>query len=75
MTKEMHWLGATDAAAEGVWVWLDGTAWAFTDWRGGQPDNWSTENCLMKNGHGIQWNDGKCKWTNVVKNHICKFTL
>ena len=74
LTTEMHWIGATDIAAEGDWVWADGTAWAFTDWKAGQPDNRNIENCLMKNFRGVQWNDGPCI-TTMFKNFVCKFAL
>ena len=75
MTTEMHWLGATDIAFEGDWVWQDGTARVFTDWKAGQPDNNNNnENCLMKNFQGAQWNDGPCIQKNI-KNVVCKLTL
>ena len=74
----MHWLGAADAAAEGDWVWADGTAWTFTDWKAGQPDNANIENCLMKNWRGVQWNDVSCTTGRsgiTVNNFVCKFNL
>lgn len=33
------WIGATDAAREGDWEWVDGSRWTFGNWAKGQPDN------------------------------------
>ena len=33
------WLGATDEAQEGTWVWVTGEPWTYTNWQDGQPDN------------------------------------
>ncbi len=33
-------LGASDDAEEGTWVWVDGTPWEFTWWMDGQPNNY-----------------------------------
>ena len=74
MTKQMHWLGATNLADVAVWVWSDGTAWDFTDWKANQPDNKDREKCLMRNWSGIQWNNGKCDAL-MFKYHVCKFAL
>ena len=64
LTTERHWLGGIDVANEGDWVWSDGTAWTFTDWKAGEPTNsgalGNNEDCLEKNYAGIQWNDEGC---------------
>jgi len=33
------WIGASDAAKEGTWVWFDGTPFTYEHWDSGQPDN------------------------------------
>ncbi|KAI4879715.1 hypothetical protein NFI96_013869, partial [Prochilodus magdalenae] len=44
------WLGGTDAAREGVWVYKDGSAFNYINWSSGQPDNYGNmEDCLMMN--------------------------
>ena len=68
LTSERHWLGGTDVALEGNWVWSDGTAWTFTDWTSGEPNNGAVENCLMKKG--TQWNDDQC---GKEFKFVCKF--
>ncbi|XP_072307368.1 galactose-specific lectin nattectin-like [Eucyclogobius newberryi] len=33
------WLGGTDTVVEGKWQWSDGTAWDYTRWGPGEPNN------------------------------------
>jgi len=41
-------LGGTDAGREGVWTWLSGEPWGYTNWVKGQPDDWQgAEDSLM----------------------------
>eukprot|EP00964_Phaeocystis_antarctica_P034107 scaffold19389_cov66-Phaeocystis_antarctica.AAC.1 len=56
------WIGGTDAASEGTWVWSpSNTPLSYTNWPTGQPDNWlGGEDCLMTRSAGGQWNDGHC---------------
>merc|ERR1711962_27673 len=48
-TVEMQFLyiGATDQKTEGVWHWVDGTPWDYTNWAPNQPDNSMNEGCGM----------------------------
>lgn len=59
-TERSHfWLGATDAVAEGTWVWVDGTVWSYSDWWGGEPNNVGNEDYLaydLRSGSWA-WND------------------
>ncbi|XP_011614584.1 collectin-12 isoform X1 [Takifugu rubripes] len=62
--KGYFWLGLTDKEAENVWKWVDGSMPAYTNWKPGQPDNWTHgheegEDCagLIHNAH---WNDFYC---------------
>ena len=36
---ERGWIGFTDAAEEGNWIWTDGSPTTYTNWDLGQPDN------------------------------------
>ncbi|MCA9604112.1 MAG: C-type lectin domain-containing protein [Myxococcales bacterium] len=59
------WLGLTDAALEGTFVWLDGSPLAFTHWAGGEPNGGTGENCVwlssdMADTAYGQWVDASC---------------
>ena len=32
LTTAITWLGGTDEAAEGVWQWVTGEEWSYTNW-------------------------------------------
>jgi hypothetical protein len=60
------WLGSSDLAVEGTWVWVDGTAVSYTAWRSGEPNNGfysgvqhAVENCGELEYDG-QWDDQSC---------------
>lgn len=53
--RSHFWLGATDSAVEGTWVWVDGTPWSFTDWASGEPNNSGDEDFLAFDLRGSVW--------------------
>ncbi|KAI4879714.1 hypothetical protein NFI96_013867 [Prochilodus magdalenae] len=55
------WLGATDVAQVGVWVWTDGSAFDYINWNSGEPNGGTNENCLMMNYIQVNWNDFPCE--------------
>jgi len=74
-----YWIGASDRAKEGTWMWSDGTAWKYTNWDFQNPSNsGGGEDCLEiwgferdkpnNNGRGT-WNDNAC---NKDHEFICK---
>ncbi|XP_045897873.1 ladderlectin-like [Micropterus dolomieu] len=59
----LAWLGATDAAQEGVWFWSDGTPFAFSYWCRGEPNNAGYQHCLQMNYGGDKcWDDLRCNY-------------
>ena len=43
------WLGGSDRETEGTWKWTDGSAWNYTDWLKGEPNDYhrvADEDCL-----------------------------
>jgi hypothetical protein len=63
------WIGGTDAASEGTWVWSpSSTPLSYTNWEFGQPDDFLFgEDCLQL--HGSKWNDALCK---KEKKYVCQ---
>jgi hypothetical protein len=57
------WIGLTDAAVEGTFVWVDGTPFSYSNWLSPNPDNTGPAggpaNCAMLQDTG-QWNDRVC---------------
>ena len=64
------WLGASDAAEEGSWVWQDEKKMNFSNWGSGEPNNGrgAGEDCLLTTygswkanlPSGGGWNDERC---------------
>ena len=74
------WIGGTDAASEGTWVWSpSGMPLSYTNWHSGQPDNRGpsrNEDCLEFNwgpsgtsGTG-KWNDADC--SAYKRKYVCE---
>jgi hypothetical protein len=51
------YLGATDQDEEGVWVWVDGTPWEYTNWMDGQPNDYGGEENYLATYDGGEWVD------------------
>jgi hypothetical protein len=56
------WLGASDAAQDGVFQWTDASPFAFPGWGAAQPDNGPTvADCVEKRNDGAAaWHDRHC---------------
>ena len=56
------WIGATDADSEGTWTWMSGTPWSYTDWKSGEPNDYTPgEDCVvMLASDDYKWNDIPC---------------
>ncbi|XP_056458399.1 C-type lectin domain family 17, member A-like [Gadus chalcogrammus] len=59
-----YWLGATDAAGEGTWRWVDGTVLSLDNpsWSRGGPQGGGGKNCLRKvlEQNQFKWTDVSC---------------
>ncbi len=54
--KTYYFIGASDEEHEGVWKWVTGEAWSYTNWETGEPNNLNNENYLAITKQG-KWND------------------
>ncbi len=60
------WLGATDIAKEGDFMWSQPEPFTFTDWEPGYPsDTDHTHNCVAI-AASLEWQDRPCSSTNQV---------
>jgi hypothetical protein len=63
------WLGATDEEQEGIWVWVSGEPWDYTNWGSGYPSDANGEDYLIHK-FGPEWSDATlasqadfvCEW-------------
>lgn len=54
----LFWIGFTDEAMEGTWVWTDGSPVTYTNWAFGEPNDFDIgEDHAVMNWVGVQWND------------------
>uniref|UniRef100_W5MMB5 C-type lectin domain-containing protein n=1 Tax=Lepisosteus oculatus TaxID=7918 RepID=W5MMB5_LEPOC len=65
LDKRNYWIGLTDAAAEGIWLWVDGTHPNPSFWRKDQPDDYHNEDCATIDSDPPaapheSWNDLTC---------------
>ena len=58
-SRSHYWLGGTDQVTEGTYQWIDGTAFSYTNWWGGEPNNAGNEDFIamdLRSG-AWGWND------------------
>eukprot|EP00964_Phaeocystis_antarctica_P115537 scaffold79477_cov84-Phaeocystis_antarctica.AAC.1 len=69
--NESVWIGGTDAASEGAWVWSpSNTPLSYTNWQPGEPNSLGgPEDCLEFYGDSGRWNDKGCT---SKKKHVCQ---
>ena len=69
---EKVFVGMTDIAEEGQWVWMDGSAPKLSPlWHGNHPDGGTSKNCgEYQQKHGFHAK--KCDETNK---YVCKYSL
>ena len=73
--KARAFIGLTDAATEGHWMWADGTAPTYTNWGAGEPNDRQViggEDCAIINwGTAGKWNDAKCNSNDYSEGYVC----
>ncbi len=71
----LAYLGACDSAVEGTWAWITGEPWDWTDWRDGEPNDLSDEDCLQGDAREPHWfNDIWCDAASPFgEDYLCEF--
>ncbi|CAJ1059159.1 CD209 antigen-like protein E [Xyrichtys novacula] len=62
---ENTWIGLTDSAQEGTWMWLDGTPVTTTYWESGQPNSSGGDQDCGEMVQRGEWNDETCSTNNI----------
>jgi hypothetical protein len=57
------WIGLSDAADEGEWLWVDGSPVRFDAWAMNQPNDLGGEDCGLMHDNEPTWNDDECEAT------------
>ena len=67
-----YWIGLSDTAVEGTYVWTDGLEATYTDWDNGEPSALRNEDCVrLISGVGV-WRDDNCYRKRA---YICEFNI
>ena len=57
ITQGYLWIGLSDAATEGTWLWTNGSETTYQRWVGGQPDGGAAENHAIIAEDTTSWAD------------------
>ena len=64
LTSDPAWIGISDSASEGDWVFLDGGSVTYTNWKTNEPNNsGGNEDCVdinLVSSEPGTWNDSNC---------------
>jgi hypothetical protein len=55
-----YWIGLSDTALEGTFVWRDGSALGFSSWAVGEPNGGNASDCVQGRGATTTWSDADC---------------
>ncbi len=76
ISPRSYWLGATDENEEGIWTWVTGEPWMYTNWAEGQPDNEIVDDSSGENYLAYLWPESPSQWSdvpNASRAHVCEW--
>ena len=70
------WIGLSDTANDGVYVWTDGTQCDYKNFASGQPNSANGESCFFFYNGALTWHDYYCSSStlgvNILTSYICQ---
>lgn len=74
LATEAPWLGVTDEALEGTWVYADASVATYLPWSAARPDGDENDNCAQLNWPlgGGTWNDVSCFSARPSQSYVCE---
>lgn len=72
--EHVYWIGISDVIVENQWIYSSTqNSLVVSNWKHGQPDGHSGENCVLMDGHSHgQWRDAHC---HVPERFVCEMSL
>ncbi len=61
------YIGLTDEATEGTWVWIDNTPLTVDQWASGEPNNGGANNIRNAENYAHIWNSPRQLWNDTVE--------
>ena len=69
----IYWIGLTDTAEEGTWVWASGEPFVFSDWNGAEGNGGTSDNCVYGwSGFNYRWEDRPCDGSASTAKAACE---
>jgi len=68
--RRRFWLGMSDEAQEGNWVWVNGEPVVYTNWASGEPNNHNNQDVLGRRPYG--WDD---YGITISHTYVCEFDV
>ena len=65
---EGYWIGLNDLKEEGTFRWQDDSILTYHNWKSGDPNGTTTENCVLKTAYQGTWIDRRC---NLDRRFVC----
>jgi len=70
-TTTAHWIGLSDQAREGTYVWSDGTSGSYRNWYPGDPSGREAADCVLMYSGNYQYQWGNYRCSGITRPFLC----